>query len=192
MGLKGFSSISLLVILATAIILGIGAYILSHGTTYSPLPSMRSSAQRAQAQATPDATLTSGEITSSIPDIVGHGQNLECEIKIPIHGPDNPFSNGKLWTSGGKGRSTISAHAAGIPMDANAIYQNGIAYTWIITGGQKIGMKFNPDAINDADMSLSPQQRQQAEQLRSSMLFTCQPWAPDDTKFQLPADVEFQ
>jgi hypothetical protein len=182
----------LFVVLLAAIILGVGAYIISHGTTYSPLSSMHSSANRALAKATPDTTLTSGEISTTIQDIVSHGEDLQCDIKIPSHGPDNPFSSGTLWTTGGKGRTTINAKVSGMTMEANAVYQNGTAYTWVIAGGQKIGMKFNPDDVNEADMSLSQQERQQAEQLRSSMLFNCQPWAPDDTRFILPADVEFQ
>lgn len=186
--MKGFSTISLIVALGAAVFLGVAVFLVTKGTHYSPLPR----SLNARHQPTPSADLTSGEVTTSLPDVIRQGQDLECDFKLPVSTAENPFNTGKLWTTGGKGRSTISTSVSGVSMEANALYQNNTAYAWVTVGGQKSGLKFSPETLNDADHSMTMQERQQAEQFRSSMLFHCVPWTPDETTFILPSDVEFE
>lgn len=185
----GFSTIALLVVLGAAAIIGFGLFFATQlNSNTSPIASMT---KNSVGNVIPSEALTNRELNTTIPDIVGRGQNLECDWRMPVEG-ENPFNKGTLWTTTNKGRSTITATIGGMEAEGNAIYMNNTAYSWMILGGQKIGMKFTEATLNEANKSLSPQEKQQAEQIRQNMIFNCKPWNPDETKFILPSDITFE
>lgn len=186
---SGFSTIGLLVVLGAAAIIGFGLFFATQLNSKTlPLASIT---KNSVGNIAPSETLTNRELNTTIPDIVGRGQNLECDWRMPVEG-ENPFNKGTLWTTAHKGRSTITATIGGMEAEGNAIYMNNTAYSWMILGGQKVGMKFSEATLNEANKSLSPQEKQQAEQIRQNMIFNCKPWNPDETKFILPSDITFE
>lgn len=187
---RGFSTISLVVTLGAAVVLGVGTFLLTRTT--SPAGSPASTAETIPGDRTASDELTGRELTTTIPDIVGRGQSLACDWKLPVEAGESPFNHGKLWTTDSKGRSTMSADISGMVMEAHAVYQGNTAYTWMLVGDQKIGMKFSPSELDAMSSSMTAQERQQAEQISRSMRFNCQPWSPDETKFILPSDVDFR
>lgn len=189
---SGFSTVALVIALGAAVILGVGAYFLTRSSSPSPTsPATKAESWTVRNEQTTAEELTGRELTTTIPDIIGRGQSLECDWKMPVAG-ENPFHTGKLWTTGSKGRSHVTANISGMAMEANAVYQGDAVYTWTMVGGQKMGMKFSPSKLEEMNSSMTPQQKQQAEQIRQSMIFNCKPWAADDTKFVLPQDIEFK
>lgn len=133
---------------------------------------------------------TPGEIMTTLPELVGRGQNLECDWRMPVESEENPFQTGKLWTTGNQGRSQIMANIGGQTMEMNALYRDQTAYVWLISPMATMGYQFSPAEMEEAE--LTAEQRQQAEQIRSQMIFDCRAWTPEASKFELPATVEFR
>ena len=183
---RGFSAV-VAILIAVIVLGGIGAFIMSRRSSTSA-PS--SAADRSTPAGTESAVPT-GETTSTLPDIIGRGQNLECDWRLP-NVEANPFGTGKLYTTGNKGRSMISGNSSGMSIDGNAIYKDNTVYSWISVGGTTVGFKFDKAELESMSAEMTAEQKQQAEQIRSEMVFKCIPWTPDESKFILPSGVEFK
>lgn len=184
---RGFSAI-VAVVIAALVLGGIGVFVMSRrASTSTP-----SSAVDRSTPAGTESAVPTGETTSTLPDIIGRGQNMECDWRMPVEASENPFGTGKLWTNGNSGRSTMSGNIAGGDFEGNAIYKNNEVYTWMTVAGTTIGFKLDESELSEAGSEMTPEQRQQAEQIRSEMVFNCRPWTPDESKFILPTGVEFK
>jgi len=182
---QGFSAVIALIIAAVVIVGIVGAVMMRRGSTSAP--------STASDRSTTETASPTGDMSSTITDLVARGQSLECDFKMPtVTGQPNPFGTGKLYTTGKKGRSMISGNASGMNMEANAIYEDETAYSWITVAGTTMGFKFDKDKMDSMSSEMTPEQKQQAEQVRASMLFQCKPWTPDESKFVLPTGVEFK
>lgn len=149
-----------------------------------------SSAQNKDASAKPQESLDN--VSTTFEDVIGKGQNLECDWHLPTSSAANPFGIGKLYTTGNKGRSMIKGTTNGIDIDANVIYKDDAAYSWVIVAGSTVGYKFDKAELQKMASEMTPEQKQQAEQIRAKMIFSCKSWTPDESKFVLPAGVEFK
>lgn len=185
---QGFSSIAIAIIIGAIVLVGGAAFYAMRSTSPSSSPS---SATTVTSESTTSEYVPTGEVASTLTDIIARGQSMECDWKLPAEA-ENPFDTGKLWTTANQGRSSIQANINGMTIDANAIYKDNTAYTWMVTNGVKMGFKFSPSEIDSMNSSMTAEQRQQAEQIRQEMIFNCRPWTPDPSKFELPADVEFR
>jgi hypothetical protein len=189
---KGFSAIGLIIVLLCLAAIGAGVYYL---WTESSAPSSQSTAAPETpeyAQATVAAAPTTGEFRSSLPRLVNRGDSLECDWRMPTEMPDSPFNTGKLWTMGNQGRSSINGNFNGVAMEANAIYKDSAAYTWMTFNAAKTGYKFSQSTLDSMNNNMTPEQMQQSQQIREEMIFNCRAWTPDPTKFVLPTDVTFK
>lgn len=185
---KGFSGAAVVVI-AAIILVGIGAFVMMR----RPSSTTPSTSTERSTSTTTETAIPTGEMSSTISDVVGKGQNLECDWKMPTSGDaPNPFGAGKLYTTGNKGRSMISGSSSGMAIDGNAIYKDGEVYSWISVAGTTMGFKFDKAELESMNESMTAEQKQQAEQIRSEMIFNCKPWTPDESKFELPTGVEFK
>lgn len=184
---KGFAPM-LLLLAVVVILLAAGLWFFLSGKTISTPATANPEANKNVTQ----PTLPEGDITSTMPDIIARGQNLVCDWKFPVESTENPFNTGKLWTNGSNGRSSVTGTVSGMSMEADALYTDDTIYSWINVGGTKTGIKFNQDEITEMNNSMTPQEKQQAEQVRASMIFHCEPWTPDASKFVVPTDITFQ
>ncbi len=130
------------------------------------------------------------EVSWSVEQILGVSESLECTWRPPQE-PMKGFEEGKLWTSGGKGRSTATFVLNAGPAEANAIYDGESVTGWFEVMGVKQGFKMNKAELDAANESMTPQEREQAEQYRSEMIVSCRPWNPDPSYFVVPSDVSF-
>lgn len=183
----GFSTVGLVVALGAAVIIGFGVFFMTRFANPSTAPSALNAKMERFGS---EEVLTDRELNTTIPDIVGRGQNLECDWKLP--GNATPLNKGKLWTTANKGRSSVTADISGMSMEAHALYQSNVVYSWTYVAGQKVGMKFSEATLREQSNALTAEERQQAEQIRSNMIMSCKTWIPDETKFTLPSDIEFQ
>ncbi len=133
-----------------------------------------------------------GESTGTITNLISRGKNLQCDWKIPGEAENNLFGTGKIWTTDNKGRSQIAGNTAGVNMEANTIYIDNNIYMWLETAGIKQGFQFTNETLKEETESMTAEKKQQAEQISREMRFNCQPWTPDESKFQLPTDIDFQ
>jgi len=188
---KGISGILLGIIIAAVLIFAAGGYYMLNRSAKSASPSASGSAAKSQKNENPKQEPINGA-SSTIQDVVGKGQNLECDWHMPDAGSSNPFGTGKLYTTGNKGRSMISGNASGMSIDGNGIYKDGTAYSWVTVAGTTVGFKFDKEKLNQMNSEMTPEQKKQAEQIRAKMIFSCKPWTPDESKFVLPTGVEFK
>ena len=186
---KGFSAV-VAIILGVIILAGVGAYVMMNRPTSSK---SKSAATGKSAPLNKEVAVPTGELSSTFEDLVGKGKNLECDWKLPTSGTTpNPFGTGKLYTAGNRGRSMISGSASGMSIDGNGIYKDGVAYSWVSVGGTTVGFKFDKAELEKMSSEMTPEQKQQAEQIRAKMIFQCKSWTPDESKFALPTGVEFK
>lgn len=187
---KGVSTVVIVVILAI-ILLAAGAFFMMK----KPVPSTSDSSttpEKMESTKT-EPTVSTGEMSGTFDELVGKGQSLECDFVLPSSdGKPNPFGTGKLYTTGSKGRSMMKGNTSGMSMEANAIYKDGVAYSWVKVGETTMGFKFDKDKMKEMSSGMTPQQKQQGEQFRQKMNFKCKPWTPDESKFILPTGVEFK
>ena len=186
----GFSTVTV-ILTAIVVLAGIGAAVMmsQRGAT----PSASNVEKSMVEQKTASKTAAIDNVSSTFPDIVGKGKNLECDWKIPNpSAATNPFGQGKLYTTANKGRSALSGNVSGTVFDANAIYKDNSVYSWIDFGGNKTGFKFDPEELTELNSNMTPEQKQQAEQIKSEMIFNCKSWTPDESKFVLPTGVDFK
>lgn len=186
---KGVSTVVIVVIIAI-ILLAAGAFFMMK----KPQSSVSISATGPKINTTKTApTVSTGEMSGTFDELVGKGQSLECDFVLPSSdGKPNPFGTGKLYTTGSKGRSMMTGNTSGMSMEANAIYKEGMAYSWVKVGETTMGFKFDKDKMKEMSSGMTPQQIQQGEQFRAKMNFKCKPWTPDESKFILPTGVEFK
>lgn len=186
---QGFSAV-ILIIIAAVVLTGIAGVTMMRRPSSSSNPS---AAMERASDATAESTVPAGETTSTLPGIIEQGKNLECDWKLPTdNGAANPFGTGKLYTTANKGRSEITGNSGGMNIDGNAIYKDGEAYSWITVAGTTMGFKFDKAELENMNSEMTPEQKQQAEQIRSKMIFSCKSWTPDESKFTLPTGVEFK
>lgn len=193
----GFSSLMIAIGIGVVALVGLGGFYMMRRSTpaipTSTTPSATTTTDASPTSETSDTgTTTAGEIAGTFDSLISRGQSLECDWRVPVQTEDNPFGAGKLWTTGSQGRSTIMTTINGMTMEANAIYKDNAAYTWMNFNGTKMGFKMSVDASAEAASTMTDQQRQQAEQIRQEMIFNCKPWTVDPSKFVLPTDVEFK
>lgn len=190
---KGFSFIGFLVVLAALAVIGGGVYYLWVESTPAEVAnSITDSVTDETVQTTVAAAPTTGEFRSSLPRLVGRGDTLECDWRMPVEQPESPFNTGKLWTMGNNGRSQITATVNGVDMEANAIYKNDSAYTWMTFNSEKMGFKFSKEKLESEAASMTPEQQRQSAQIREEMIFNCRAWNPEPAKFALPSDITFR
>lgn len=186
---KGLAPLLIIVIIFAILLAGGAGWYFLAGPGRS---STASSTTPSETSMTTDAEPT-GEVTETMSSLIGRGQNLECDWRMPTSAGETPFGGaGKLYTSGNKGRSHFSGNVSGMQMEANAIFRDESIYTWMMVGGQKMGFKMDPSELASANNSMTPQQRQQAEQIRGEMIFNCHSWIPDEAQFTVPSDVTFR
>jgi hypothetical protein len=190
---QGFSVIGFLVTLAALAVIGGGIYYLWVESTPAELAQGVTNPQTEESvQATVAAAPTTGEFRSSLPRLVSRGDTLECDWRMPVEQPDSPFNTGKLWTMGNQGRSQINGTLNGVDMEASAIYKDNAAYTWMTFNTTKMGFKFSKEQLESQAETMTPEQRQQAMQIREEMIFNCRAWNPQPEKFVLPSDITFR
>ena len=185
---KGFSATAIIVVIAV-ILLAAGAFFMMKK---SPSGTSPSTATEKMTPEKKESAVSSGDTTSTFADVIGKGQNLECDWHLPTSSAANPFGTGKLYTTGNKGRSMIKGTTNGIDIDANVIYKEDVAYSWVIVAGTTVGYKFDKAELQKMASEMTPEQKQQGEQIRAKMIFSCKSWTPDESKFILPTGVEFK
>jgi hypothetical protein len=188
---KGFSGLAtILIIVAILVIVG-GAYFVMGKKVITPSASTAGS-NAVDKKASSKAEEPLSNVSATFQDVVGKGQNLECDWKLPTEMKNNPFGTGKLYTTGNKGRSMINGNSSGMSIEGNGIYKDGQAYSWVKVGETTVGFKFDQAKLAELSSQMTLQQKQQAEQIRAKMIFSCKPWTPDESMFALPTGVEFK
>lgn len=187
---RGFTPMIVIAIVVALLILGgAGWYLFMRAGSPTAAETMTAEQNAMQPK---KVTADSPATPETMASVIERGENLQCDWRLPVENAQNPFNSGKLYTTSSMGRSHIAGNVSGISMESNAIYRDGSVYSWTIIGGTKTGFTMNPAQLKDANASMTAEQKQQAEQIRSQMIFDCQPWTPDAAQFTVPTDVTFR
>lgn len=189
----GIAPLIMVLIIGAIGVIAAGSYYVSTRSGSSPMESTTAGTESATGAETTSegAAIPEGEFTGNIEDIIGRGQNVECDIKNPV-ASGAPFT-GKMWGTGPQGRSQINTTIGdGLAMEANAIYKDGTVYTWSYMNNNLVMAKtISQSEAQTANDSMTDEEKQKAMQYRQEMVFNCRAWTPDASKFALPSGVEF-
>lgn len=195
------AGIAPVIIIAAVLIIGaIGGGAVYYSSTRSTstmegvTPTAAPSGTGKMAVDSPEALTSGAEVSRSFEQIFATKQNLECTWKPPATAGEEAmegFVEGKLWTTGDRGRSTAKMNLAGMESEVNAIYNEKGITSWASIAGQKFGFIITNDQMQAENEKMTEEERRQAEQYRDEMIVSCKPWTPDETYFEPPADVSF-
>lgn len=154
---------NILIGIAAVAVVGIGAYLL---IGKGSLPSITSPSSQ----------------QTTLKALLAAGINQTCTFTSQT--PESS-SSGQVYIGGGKMRGDFTSVTAGKTTESHLVVSNGIAYLWIDQPLQGFRMSF--DSMNTKSGMGSG-----SVDANASVDYKCQPWNAIETKFDLPAGVNFQ
>lgn len=118
----------------------------------------------------------------SLRSLIAAGKNVNCEINYP-----DGSTKGTTYVSGNKMRGDFTVKGPDDKEIASHMINDG-TYAYIWTDTAKQGTKVKIDAVKP---SVSPNAQTQGADLDSEVDLKCSPWSVDDSKFTVPADIQF-
>lgn len=112
--------------------------------------------------------------------------SYECTVNQYVQ---NIESKGTVFISNGKIRGSFATNVGGTNVDSNLIVKDGFTYVWSSMTGN-LGFK-SPvvEGEGDTSASASGSYSWNGNQIGD---YDCKPWTLDNSKFELPAGVEFK
>ena len=125
-------------------------------------------------------------VKGSIKDLLGLGKNLECVWEIEDEGTK---MSGVAWVSGKKTRTEMKMSTPDGEMESYFLSDGEMAYSWGSTGS---GFKFKlSDFEEEAEEADFEEGEGQFENFNKEYEYKCKPWSVDQSKFVVPAGIEF-
>lgn len=190
--------IILIVVIATGIIGG-GLYMnsqkkVSNNSLSTEKTNQEKVTQESQkVEISPQANNEPMKISANILQLMAKNQSLECDWTPP--GMEN-VTVAKVWVNGTTARSHIETSAEQMGGNnmiiADGVFKDGAITSWVDTGpAGKIGFKMSKEELEKAQNEMTPDQKKQAETYMKQANYSCVPWNVDQSKFQIPADIQF-
>lgn len=112
--------------------------------------------------------------------------SYECTVNQYV---ENIESKGTVFISNGKIRGNFATNVGGTNVDSNLIVKDGFTYVWSSMMGN-LGFK-SPVVEGESDTSASTSG---AYSWNGNQIgdYDCKPWSVDNSKFELPAGIEFK
>lgn len=141
--------------------------------------------------ATENEKSETSKMSASVKELMKGGKSLECTFSF-TNVEQGATQSGKFYVDGPKARfrseTEVTTNSLGQKMESYMITDGDYAYSWSNIG-PKTGIKFNlneSSSINKTDKS-----GQNTENLDQKIDFDCHKWSVDNSKFELPAGIEF-
>lgn len=193
MNQRGIAPAVLAAIIAGVILLAGGTFLLFAGN--SDQSSNSETAETANTPGSEQLSDSPGDFTGSYFDAIGRGDPVQCKWRVPEElAGEFQVGEGDFYTDGvSRGRSDATFQNNGANFAAHSILTSDAVYNWTeLPGGSgSVGFKLPRADLEAASDDLSPQEQQQAQEIRAQYSFNCQPWTVDESKFELPAGVTF-
>jgi len=128
-------------------------------------------------------------LKGSLKDLLGLGKSLKCSWSVTDEGTT---VEGIVYVSGQKTKTETRVKNQEMDTTTYFLTDNNTAYSW--SQGQTQGYKFN---LEDIDQDSEDQKDDElenddyAEVWSEQYEYKCQPWQPDASVFELPADINF-
>lgn len=177
----GFAPFIIIAIIAVLAIGG-GAYVVSKNKAKAPVPEDNPETQaNAQADANANANANLGlNAKGSLRSLMGMGKNVMCTFESTS---GSTASSGTVYIAA-NGSMRGDFKAAGLT--SGMITKDGYMYGW--TDSSSSGMKIKMDAQEQAEIQT---EAAQAVDIDSEVDYECSEWSVDQSKFDLPAKIEF-
>lgn len=122
-------------------------------------------------------------VEASIKSFLTSGSSVSCTYSSSVEGTN---MSGKLYANAGKIRQDFETQAEDMKISGHMIMDSKDAYMW--TDQMNMGFKFSI-----ADMPTpGAEQNSNTPDINKNMKFSCSPWTPDNSQFEVPGNVTFQ
>jgi hypothetical protein len=117
--------------------------------------------------------------SGSFADLMARGGNTECEATA-IH--EEGSSTGTVKMSDGKLRGDFVAIVGGRTVSTSFVHRDGFVYTWSDLMPQGFKVKAEAAEGTAGGQGIDPS---------TNVEYSCAPWTPDESEFELPSDITF-
>ena len=133
---------------------------------------------------TPNSGNKPQDVEGTLKSLLSGGKTLSCTFSDTIK---DVTVSGTVYAADGKLRQDFESNTSAGKMTGHMIVQSPDAYMW--TDQMNQGFKFS---IVGQPTPPAAAKNSQTPDINKSMKFTCQPWNPDNSLFNLPANITFQ
>lgn len=124
-------------------------------------------------------------------DAVNQGDPLQCDWELNYDGPAE-LTRGKFYTDGINGRSEASYEHDGQTYQALAIITEDRTYHWSLPASGDIeGISDQRAAYEAREPKYDTFETSVDVDFNADYIFTCEPWAVDESVFVPPGDMKF-
>ena len=131
-------------------------------------------------------------VVGSLKDLLGMGKKFECTWEY-IDEENQSKMSGVLWTDGTRSRTQTSTETNGQIYAMNFVTDATDGYMW--EEGKTQGFKYALNEMKSEPEAVEEDGGQNLEYVDKSMFenynYQCKGWVVDETKFSVPAEVEF-
>ncbi len=178
----------LIIVIALVILLGAGGYAYI-STTKSKTPQGTSENTKTSEMMDTKASDESS-ITGTVLDLIRSGKNMKCTFSYDDD--DAGSTQGTTYVSGQKMRGDYAVVTSKNETIESHMISDG---TWMYTWGSALpqGMKMKMDTFSADETSAQDAQavNQNIKELQNKVDYKCQGWSVDNSKFELPSEIEF-
>lgn len=121
--------------------------------------------------------------SGSIASLAAMSAPSKCTV---THSEDSYESSGTVYVAGGKMRGDFSSTMSGKTVESHMISDGTTVYTW--SSAMPQGVKMTVAATAQPQ---SPGAPAEANMFQQNVSYDCEAWAPDNSMFDLPSDVNF-
>lgn len=126
----------------------------------------------------------------SMQDLLTRGKSVKCTYKSTDDGAKE--ATGVLYVAGNKTRSEMSVieEETGKKLEINSIIIGDWMYMWnnFMQGGTKMNIKEMQGEVK-VDEKYS---QGEVDKMKEKIDYKCRPWIPDNSKFDIPTNIEFR
>lgn len=160
-------------IIAGVIVVGGGAWYMSTQQGDTGMPSEQVGATDTQAADVPN------EGSGTFAELMARTGSWTCDASTAYEGGS---STGTVVMNDGKLRGDFVATMAGITVNTSFIGREGYMYTWTSMIPQGFKVKMEAAAGTAGGQGIDPS---------TNVTYSCAPWAADESRFTVPADITF-
>ncbi len=140
--------------------------------------------------ASPLGKLSGQAFSGTLAELVSQKGFLKCSFRKTENGSE---VSGTTYVSGGRIRTDYSVNVPAVKQtfEGHMIYNGDSAYTWTSVMPNQ-GFKVKISSIAElAPKSTLGNTQNQSLNIMAANDYTCSPWAPDATVFNIPGDITF-
>lgn len=134
---------------------------------------------------------SNGIFDGTLSDLLDANNPVKCIAEVTLEGATHTQT---IYSDGQNLRTEMLMTIEGVKNNIYAVVKDGWQYAWMesdMPGAMTMGTKIKIENVDTADMEEFSQENQTID-MNQTMRFSCDPWQVDQSKFDLPADIEFQ